>query len=292
MAAIVLLSPEPLAGKTTVAAGLALKTTAQGKTVSLHRIPGDPHAQSDAALFRELEGPTRDQPSADITFAEAPGGEAASSLAQFPDARVLVVADASGPIEGLQHYCSQIGKGLRGVVFNKTPARRAQSLLAEAKAIGVKVFAVLLEDRLLAMPPLRDVVQALSAQTEHFNGRALDPLDRPVIATISADPGQSYFARYDASAVIVRSDKPDLQLAALNAGAECLIVTGGLPILSYVLERAEEDEIPLLRTGLDTIAAVERLEAIFGSAPFAGGNAKIERISDLLSDLDLAALFA
>ena len=59
----------------------------------------------------------------------------------------------------------------------------------------------------VAFPPLPAVVQALSAQTEHFNGRALDPLDRPVIATISADPGQGYFARYDASAVIATLGK-------------------------------------------------------------------------------------
>ena len=110
--------------------------------------------------------------------------------------------------------------------------------------------------------------------------------------TISADPGQGYFAAYGASAVIVRSDKPDLQLAALNAGADCLIVTGGLPILSYVLERAEEDQIPLVRTSLTTIAAVQEIEAIFGSLPFAGGDAKIERITALLSDLNVAALLS
>ena len=124
------------------------------------------------------------------------------------------------------------------------PARRADSLIAEAKAAGVDLLATLPEDRLLATPVLRDVVEALSAQTEHFDGGGLRPLDRPVIAPISADPGQGYFAGYGASAVIVRSDKPDLQLAALNASAGCLILTGGLPILSYVLERAEEDQVP------------------------------------------------
>src|SRR5439155_1656609 len=123
--------------------------------------------------------------------------------------------------------------------------RRADSLLADAKGAGINGPRALPEDRLRAAPVIRDVVQALSAQTEHLDGGGMRPLDRPVIATISADPGQGYFARYDASAVIVRSDKPDLQLAALNAGAGCLIVTGGLPILSYVLERAEEDQLPL-----------------------------------------------
>jgi len=291
MPGIVLVSPQPLAGKTTIAVGLALTIAREGTKVAIRRMLGDEHAESDAALFRGLKGVSQDDSSAEITLIEVPAGENASSLTQTSDGRTLVIADASAPMESLGDYCGQITDRLLGVLINKAPLRRADALLADARAAGINVLAALPEDRLLAAPVLRDVVQALSAQAEHFNGRGLQPLDRPVIATISADPGQSYFAHYDASAVIVRSDKPDLQLAALNAGAECLIVTGGLPILSYVLERAEEDEIPLLRTGLDTIAAVQRIEATFGSLPFAGGSAKTKRIGELLSYLDLAALF-
>ena len=275
MPGLILLSPEPLAGKTTVAAGLAQRFSTEGKTVSVRRMPGDDHAENDAALFSALKGASQDQAAAEVELIEAPAGDAASSLAEFPDARALIITSALTPMN----------------VINKMPARRADSLIAAAKAAGVDLLATLPEDRLLATPVLRDVVEALSAQTEHFDSGGLRPLDRPVIAPISADPGQGYFAGYGASAVIVRSEKPDLQLAALNASAGCLILTGGLPILSYVLERAEEDQIPLLRTGLDTITAVERIEAIFGSATFAGGDEKIKRITELMADWDLAPLF-
>jgi len=290
MPALILLAPAPLAGKTTVAAGLARGIASEGKRVSLQRMRGDDHAEIDAGLFSALQAVAQDSSQAEITLIEAPAGDRASSLADFPDGRVVVITDASTPMDALTDYCREAGDRLAGAVINKTPARRADSLLADSKAAGINVLRALPEDRLLAAPTIRDAVQALAAQTEHLDGGEMRPLDRPVIATISADPGQGYFARYGASAVIVRSDKPDLQLAALNAGADCLIVTGGLPILSYVLERVEEDQIPLLRTGLDTITAVQRIEAIFGSSPFAG-DAKIERISTLLADLDLAALF-
>ncbi len=88
----------------------------------------------------------------------------------------------------------------------------------------------------------------------------------------------------------MRSDNPDLQLAALNAGVTCLIVTGGYPLLSYVLDRAEEDEIALLQTGMDTVTTVERIEAMFAAAPFAGGEAKLRRLAGMLSEIDAAGL--
>jgi BioD-like phosphotransacetylase family protein len=75
----------------------------------------------------------------------------------------------------------------------------------------------------------------------------------------------------------------------LNAGAPCLIVTGGLPLLSYVEERAEEERIPLLRTRFDTLTTVDRLEALYGATPFSGPS-KIERIAQLARQLDVSPL--
>ncbi|HEV8573092.1 MAG TPA: DRTGG domain-containing protein [Dehalococcoidia bacterium] len=290
MPVLLLLSPSPLAGKTTVAAGLAEVACAHGGAADLERLPGDEHAEADAALFASLARASGDA-SEEVRIIEAPAGDPQASVGSNPDARALVVADGSSPLPDTLEYCGAVGDRFAGLVINKTPPKRIERLRAEAQAAGVSLLAVLPEDRLLAAPVLRDVATALSATAEHFtNGTGLHPLDRPVIATISADPGQAHFARYDASAVIVRSDKPDLQLAALNAGATCLILTGGLPILSYVLERAEEDEIPLLRTGLDTISTVGAIEALFAAKPFSGGEAKVKRIASLLAEIDADAL--
>lgn len=289
MPALLLVAPESLAGKTAVAVGLAQGLRRRGHPSVLSRLPGDHHAEADTALFANL-GPATD--SADgIRIIESSAGDPRAALDGNPEARAIVVADGSGQLSPILEYGRALGDRFAGLVLNKVPPKRAAALRVDAQTAGVKLVTVVPEDRLLAAPVLRDVATALSASVEHFNnGTALQPLDRPVIATISADPGQGYFARYDASAVIVRSDKPDLQLAALNAGATCLIVTGGLPMLSYVLDRAEEDEIPLLRTGLDTIATVKAIEDLFAADPFQGGDAKVTRISELLSEVDAVTL--
>ena len=290
MPALLLVSPGPLAGKTAVAVGLAQGLRRRGQPSVLSRLPGDDHAEADTALFATLLRSSTDS-SDGIRIIESPAGDPSASRDANPEALVLVVADGSRSLSTVLEYCRALGDRFAGLVLNKVPPKRAAALRIDARTAGVNLVAVVPEDRLLAAPVLRDVATALSASVEHFNnGTGLQPLDRPVIATISADPAQSYFAHYDASAVIVRSDKPDLQLAALNAGATCLIVTGGLPMLSYVLDRAEEDDIPLLRTGLDTIATVKAIEDLFAADPFQGGEAKVSRIAELLSEVDAVSL--
>jgi BioD-like phosphotransacetylase family protein len=293
MPALLLLSPHQYAGKTTVATCLARGIRAAGRAVAFRRIPGDESAEADGELFERLGRSTSAPPSPagpEVSLIEAPSGDPIPALEGNPDARAIVIGSAAQLEPPLIEYASAIGNRLAGIIINKAPAKRLDSIRAEAEADGLKVLAVVLEDRLLAAPVLRDVAGTLSATVEHLGDGGLQPLDRPLIATISADPGQGYFAGYDAKAVIVRSDKPDLQLAALNAGASCLILTGGLPLLSYVRERAEEDEIPLVRTNLDTISAVNGIEGLFGAVPFAGGDAKTQRIADLLADLDIQSL--
>src|SRR5439155_3691339 len=159
MSALTLLAPEPLAGKTAVACGLARRIASEGKRVSLQRIPGDDHAENDEVLFSGLKGVTQDSTMAESTLIEAPAGDRARSLADFPDGRAVVITDASTPMGALADYCREAGDRLAGAVINKTPARRADSLLADAKAAGINVLRALPEDRLLAAPVIRDVVQ-------------------------------------------------------------------------------------------------------------------------------------
>jgi hypothetical protein len=71
-----------------------------------------------------------------------------------------------------------------------------------------------------------------------------------------------------------------------------MIVTGDLPILSYVLDRVAEDEVPLLRTKLDTRQTVAAIEQLYGKTPFTSGAEKVARADELFAALDVAALFS
>ncbi len=276
MPALVLLSPAPGAGKTTVAAAISRKVN----VAQMSRLDDEGNAVADASLFAKLGG------SGDLELIEASGADPSAA----PSAKAVVVADAAIPGAELAAFCQSAGERMAGVVLNRVPARQRERVLEAVKGLGVKVLLALPEDRLLATPSLAEVARALQAQTLFFDLNGDRTLGGAVIASISADPGQGYFSDREASTVIVRSDKPDLQLAALNAGATCLIVTGSRPLLGYVTERAAADEIPVIRTALNTVEAMQTIEGLFASGPFSGSALKLNRLAELIQGFDASTL--
>ncbi len=299
MSSLLIVAPEPLSGKTAVAVALGRRFKDAGRTVALVRLAGDGHAEADAGLYAGLAFNDRRRPGpvepreaatdADITLIEAPAGDPLG-LAESLAARALIVAAYADPLPAdLPSFCRSLGDSCAGIVITRVPQRRLEATRAAAESVGARLVALIPEDRTLAAPSLGAIAEALEAEATFLDSTRENVIDRPIISSISADPAQGYFARHNPNAVIVRGDKPDQQLGALNAGAPCLIVTGGLPLLSYVKQRAEEEGIPILGTRYDTVAAVQRLEALYAATPFSG-RAKVERAAQLAAELDMAGL--
>ena len=298
MSSFLIVAPEPLSGKTAVAVALGQRFKDAGRTVALARLAGDGHADPDAGLYaglafndRRRPGPVEPQDAgtdADVTLIEAPAGDP-RGLAESLSARALVVAAYAHPLPAdLPSFCGALADSCAGIVITRVPRRRLEATRAAAQDLGARLVALIPEDRALAAPSLSAIAEALDAEATFPDSTREDVIDRPIISSISTDPAQGYFARHAPNAVIVRGDKPDQQLGALNAGVPCLIVTGGLPVVSYVKDRAEE-EIPILGTPHDTVAAVQRLEALYAATPFSG-RAKVERAAQLAGELDISSL--
>jgi BioD-like phosphotransacetylase family protein len=283
MPTILVAAPTPLSGKTTVAVACARALAKGGTNVSLERAGDDANADADRRALGSLgSGP------GDAKMIELPAGDPSAALKEHDGARVLVVATPETATEA-NAIAKSVGEALAGVVINRV---RSSSGESGADGEGVAPLAVIPEDEQLAAPGLDAVAEALKAEAVNVAEDVPRSLGRLVIASIAADPGQDYFDRTRAESVIVRSDKPDLQLAAINAGAQCLIVTGDLPVLSYVRERVAEDETPFLRTGLDTKGAVEAVEALYGTTSFTADTDRLRRLDELFAGADVRSLFA
>ncbi len=302
MSSFLIVAPKPLSGKTAVAVALGQRFKDAGRTVALARLAGDGHADADAGLYAGLAfndhrrpGPVEPQDAgadADVTLIEAPAGDP-RGLAESLSAGALVVAAYAHPLPAdLPSFCEVLADSCTGIVITRVPRRRLEATRAAAQSAiggGARLVALIPEDRTLAAPSLSAIAEALDAEATFPDSTREDVIDRPIISSISTDPAQGYFARHAPNAVIVRGDKPDQQMGALNAGVPCLIVTGGLPVVSYVKDRAEEEEVPILGTTYDTVAAVQRLEALYAATPFSG-RAKVERAAQLASELDISSL--
>lgn len=302
MPVLLIVAPEPLSGKTTLTVGLARRFKDEGRSVALLRLVGDERAEVDARFYAGLAfNERRDAAAAqagdaaslkaDVILVEAPAGDPREAVGAVRG-KALVVISYSDPLSAdLPSFCQALGDACSGIVITRVPQRRFEATREAVSEIGAPLIGLIPEDRTLAAPTLGAIVEALEAEVSPvpLDGAADNVIDRPVISSIAVDPAQGYFARLNPNAVIIRGDKPDQQLGALYAGVPCLIVTGGLPLLHYVEERAVEDEIPIIRTGADTIEAVLRIEGLFGATPFAGA-AKVQRIAELAADLDVSSL--
>jgi hypothetical protein len=302
MITLLFLSPAPKAGKTALAAALALHLAYQGRRVLALRLGDRAHAAAahDARLFAGLPfargrggAPLTPEEAlrlasdgerpVEVLFLEADPGPTAQAAAEQADARVVLVLRGvpGAQVEVARAAAETLGDQLRAVVATAVPERQvgvAQEALAET---GLPVLAVLPEDRTLYAPTVADLIEALEAEVILGEPDLEQAIEHILVNPISADPGQPYYARRRNKAVITRSDKTDLQLAALQTQTDLLILTGGVPPSPYTIDRAAGEEVPLLLTRLGTREAVSRLEDVYARSRFAG-EAKLERMRALL----------
>lgn len=282
MSRILVAAVQPGAGATTVAVGLAHVLAYAGRAVRIERLAGDPRADSDARAFGKLEvadssgvpveesALPADVPGT-VTIIEAPARADGAALAARLGARaVLVTTEAGNP-----------GASSDGATVIANHQRRTG-----LNAIG--------EDRLLAAPTVARLIEASGAAVLSRSEEGDDAICEFLVpGAISHDAADAYFQRFPRRAVVSRSDKVDLALAAMLTESECLILTGGHEPSPYILDRAASTRrTTLLLAPEGTVETLRDVEGVFGSVPFSH-DAKVERIGALLgAALDQATLDA
>ena len=135
--------------------------------------------------------------------------------------------------------------------------------LDAASAAGV---VALPESRTLLAPTVAQVAEHLGAEwvQEPVNADAL--VERYLIGGNIMDSGPNYFARHRNQGLIVRAQRPDIQLAGMLPQTRCLVLTGPGETSGYIRAEARERDIPLLRVAAGTIATAEALDGLTAQA--------------------------
>lgn len=289
MPVIVVTSSEEGAGKTTVATAIARHFAYEGTPVRLFRLAGAGRAVDDARFFGGLTfvpgSPSVTVPANDITAGD---GElvvveaALEDASAVPGATVVFVARDAAP--------ASLPQGITPSAVVVTDVDGLRGLRERVDGAGPAVVEIG-EDRTLAGFSVDEVRAALNAEVLVEGEDTGTTCDYLVIAPIGSDAGQPYFRRFDTKAVVVRFDKTDMHLAAMQADPACLILTGGRRPSDYLFDAATAKGVPVLLSRTDTENTVIALEGIFDRTRF-GGERKVERIAALLDGSQLFARLA
>jgi len=98
---------------------------------------------------------------------------------------------------------------------------------------------------------------------------------------MTVDSGPEYFGRQADKAVIVRGERPDMQLAALETPTTCLVISGEEAPIPSVLYNAESMKAPIILTKGDVAATVADIEDALGKVRF-NQEGKLPRLGEIM----------
>ena len=306
MPTLIIAGTESGVGKTSLAAGLLVQLAGEGRSSAYYKPFSSTADDADArlALFGPLAvilGPApvaalpdasnmgdvsaavralREQ--ADTIIVELADGLDPADFAQAWDARVLMVLRYSaGTVGDFSATADALGERLAAAVVNHVPAYRADEAASQTASAGFTAPVVALpESRFMLAPTVAEIA-------EHLGGEwVLDPVnsDAPVehylIGGNIMDSGSNYFGRYTNQAIIARTQRPDILLAAMSPETRCLVLTGPGETNEYIKAEARERDIPLIRVAASTIEAAESLAGLRANAC---GMAKARHFADLIA---------
>jgi BioD-like phosphotransacetylase family protein len=219
-------------------------------------------------------------------------------VSQLLNARELLVVKfrTVSVVDDILGSKAVLGDSMLGAVINAVPRPRLEfvrdTVVPFLQERGVKVYAVLPQERLLLSISVRELAQVLGAEILCCNDRIDELVENLMVGAMSVDSALSHFRRKPNKAVITGGDRPDIQLAALETSTKCLILTGNLHPSPIILGRAEEVGVPMLLVRKDTLTTVEVIEQFFGKTRF-HQEKKIQRFERLLeANMDFAGLYA
>ncbi|NMG10746.1 phosphotransacetylase family protein [Brasilonema sp. UFV-L1] len=215
----------------------------------------------------------------DLVLLEGPGNLEEGSLfdlsllqvAEVVDAAVLLVARYKSLllVEALLSAKQRLDNRLLGVVINDIPAEQLQAVNTTIRPFleqqGIPVLGMLPKSDLLRSVSVRELVNQLNAEVLCCGDRLDLMVESLAIGAMNVNAAVKYFRMRRNMAVVTGGDRVEIQQAALETSTQCLILTGQLPPPSFILNRAEELEIPILSVDLDTLTTVEIIDRTFGT---------------------------
>jgi len=218
-------------------------------------------------------------------------------MAEKLDARVIVLAGFSPDFKTGEVFqiLEKLKQRLIGVIVNQVPESKIKLLQNEIiesfKGQGIPVLGILPESRALAGVSVEEIAQAVGGEIISSKNKAGELVENVMLGAMTPDSGRDYFNRKKNKAVIARSERADMLLAALETSTKCLVVSKEKPSTS-VLVKAEDKNVPVLVVNKEIPDILAGIEQALVQARFQNTQ-KLKTLAGLLdSGLDFKALSA
>ncbi|MDD5126572.1 MAG: DRTGG domain-containing protein [Dehalococcoidales bacterium] len=262
MIALLIVSAEAGAGKTAIGAGLGKRFESQGKSVTIEE--------------RTLGATPEDAPS-----------KAVYDAALDAKAKVIIVAPYAGrpalkPAASLNGFQDNPA----GLVINKVPLSQLNRAREEAAVFcekaGIKFLGALPEDRAVAALTAGEVAQGIGGSVLNAAEKTDALIENIMLGALVVDSGPDYFGRKENKAAVLRNDRADMQLAALETSMRCLVLSGSrTPPISNVMIKANRKGVPVIASEKGTEEIINAIEDMLDKARFHPAG-KIDRVAALI----------
>ncbi len=241
----------------------------------------------------------------DVLIMESPAGLQGNKVAELATTTLLekiggkavlvVCYDTGYRNQELVQFAKKLGDKLIGLVINRVPEAKATSVQKEAgdylKTENIALLGIIPESRALMGASIAEITSAIGGELLTFKEKKGELVENVMLGAMTPDSGKDYFSRLKNKAVVTRSERADMQLAALDTPVKCLIISGGKPTTS-VMVKADDKKVPLIVVDKDIQEIVGGIEQALAAARFTNPG-KLQVISNLMENrIDFKALNA
>ena len=210
--------------------------------------------------------------------------EASYEVVKALEAKVIIVEPYSTELDGarLAVKYRDFGEHLLGIVVNKVPKKRLGQVSEQLSRTGeVAILGVLPEDRVLFGLTVGELAENIGGEILNHAEKSGEVVESFMLGAMVVDAGPDYFGRKANKAAVVRSQRPDMQLAALETSTRCLVLSGGVAPTYPVITSAEEKGIPIILAQGNTDSIVNSLELALGKPRF-NQEKKLPRLVEII----------
>ncbi len=210
------------------------------------------------------------------------------SILEALDARVVIVGGYSQELPGdkLTTACKYFEKHLLGVVLNKVPGSQVERVRSEVSIAfsqaGIDILGVLPEDRTLLALTVGELAENIQGEILNNSEKSAELVENIMLGALCVDPGPVYFGRKVNKAAILRVERADMQMAALETSTRALVLSGNTVPMPSILNRAEDKEVPIIMASDDITTIVTNIEDALAKTRFNQEN-KLAKLAEIMA---------